>query len=496
MTYDVPIIIESLGKRIEWLMRNLEHDHQCLGDANDTLLAPGTLKAVYQTVCKLKPAMNLTLQSWGRYGRGESRTPVAVIDALHALYPAMDVDALTTPRFKDFLAATEKITQAYQRWEKATRHVATNRADLATLAKAYYRPVDDSRDYRPVPDGPVFPLITLPGWLLEAPVPLSETDSAPPFEWLVDDKNGFALEGWPGPYWLIKKQSLPPSSRNKLFDNPTYRISKVMADGKQLELSYSPGSYFNYIDTCEVLGVELADFVIRHPDQAPVPQNLGLRGPPERAFEFQTRSAFPGVNCLLILRNFYKIKSGSAKGKSLHRFLMHYRSSATLEAPNVRHVVPAGGHQPITESFETVADASLWRTVARELVEEVFNKEEAARIHQSGVGFLDHPDVRPVVDAVFRETGVAKAHLLGIGLDPVTTKPEVLVALVVDWQKFQQKVANFPIKQNYEGKIEYCDLTRDRLLVEAQGGAEGKPVQPAGAACLLLAHKFFESLTV
>jgi hypothetical protein len=436
MTYDTTYRTEQLGERIAWMIKHLEHDHLCLGDPNNPLSAPMTVADVNRALHQLRPGKIVEEAQWQRYLAGTAPASLAVMQGLQKLYPSMPFEVLTTHDFDDFETATVKITEARKRWEDATKHVAVHRDDLAKLAKQYYRSVDDSRDYRPVADGPVFPLITQPGWLLEEPVLLSENDPVPDLEWHVEDKQGFALEGWPGPYWLIKKSIMIKLGKAKLTNGPTFRISEVKADGKQIELRYSRGHYFNYVDTCEALGAELADFVIHHPDTVPSPDQLPLRGKPDRIFDFRTRSAFPGVNCLLILKNYFEGTWSDEGKRTRDEFLIHFRPGSTLEAQNVWHVVPAGGHQPVTNSFESEEDQSIWRSAVREFVEEVFNKEEAAKYRESGVSFLDHKDVKPVVDAVFRQNGVAKAYLMGMGLDPVTTKPELLVAIVVDWKKF------------------------------------------------------------
>jgi hypothetical protein len=44
--------------------------------------------------------------------------------------------------------------------------------------------------------------------------------------------------------------------------------------------------------------------------------------------------------------------------------------------------------------------------------------------------------------------------------------------------------------------IKYRELTKRRLLAEATRGDNGFPVLPAGAACLLMAHKFLDRLKV
>jgi hypothetical protein len=74
----------------------------------------------------------------------------------------------------------------------------------------------------------------------------------------------------------------------------------------------------------------------------------------------------------------------------------------------------------------------------------------------------------------------------------LTTKPEILAAIVVDWQKIEMH-AELRIETNYEGEATYHDLSHDELLLQATM-ARRKPMLPAGKAALLLAAKNFDFL--
>lgn len=496
MTYDTSYRIEKFGERLAWMIDHVEHNHLCFGDPNKPLDKPTSVTAIYRALCELLPGKIVKLPTWEKYLSGETSTSLAVMLGLREIYPSMPFEVLTTGTFADFEVATAQVTAARNRWADATKHVASHRDELAKLAKQYYQTVDASHDYRPVEDGPVFPLITQPGWLLEEPVLLTETDPVAKLQRHIDDAKGFELAGWKAPYWMIKKALMGIKSGARLTNGPTFRVSEISADGRKINLKYSCGWYFNYIDTCEALGAELADFAIHNAGKVPGPDDLPLRGEPERVFDFRNRSAFPGVNCLLILKNYFEGTNSDERKRMRDEFLMHFRPGTTLEAQNTWHVVPAGGHQPLTDSFVSDEDQSLWRSAVREFVEEVFNKEEAAKYRKSGVSFLDHPEVKPIVDKVFRKDGVAKIYLMGMGLDPVTTKLEILVAIVVDWKKFMTRAEGLKIEANYEGKIVHRELTKDMLLAAATRGEDGRPVLPAGSACLLMAHKFLDRLKV
>lgn len=496
MAYILSYPIEKLGERLAWMIKHVEHNHLCFGNPNKPLTKPMSVAAIHRALHDLYPGKIAKESTWQKYLSGDTSTSLAVILGLCEIYPSMPFEVLTAGSFSDFEAATVQVSAARKRWADATKHVASHRGDLAKIAKQYYQTVDASHDFRPVEDGPVFPLITQPGWLLEEPLLLTETDAVPRLQRHIDDAKGFELPGWKAPYWMIKKELMGSVAGARLTNGPTFRVSEISADGRKINLKYSCGWYFNYIDTCEALGAELADFALHNAGKVPKPDDLPLRGEPERVFDFRNRSAFPGINCLLILRNYFEGTNSDERKRMRDEFLMHFRGEGTLEAQNTWHVVPAGGHQPLTDSFVSDEDQSLWRSAVREFVEEVFNKEEAAKYRKSGVSFLEHPEVKPIVDKIFRKDGVAKVYLMGMGLDPVTTKPEMLVAIVVDWNQFMIHAEGLKIEANYEGIIKHRELTKENLLEASIRGENGKPVLPAGAACLLMAHKFLDRLKV
>ncbi|RME95762.1 MAG: hypothetical protein D6773_18065, partial [Alphaproteobacteria bacterium] len=212
-------------------------------------------------------------------------------------------------------------------------------------------------------------------------------------------------------------------------------------------------------------------------------------------FTLSNRSAFPGVNCLLLVKNFEGHKSRNPSNK----FAIHERTENTIEAQNTLHVFPAGGHQPQSQDYRNRKEHSIWRTAVREFLEELFDKEELARIHNGSEDFFEHPEVKPYIDAIFRFPRCAAVYFLGMGFDPLTTKPEILVSIVVDWERVAFAPDNprlghqsfeKDMEKNFEGgEVHFEEATSDNLKKEAIEGRNGKPALPAGAACMLLASR-------
>jgi hypothetical protein len=182
-------------------------------------------------------------------------------------------------------------------------------------------------------------------------------------------------------------------------------------------------------------------------------------------------------------------------------FWIHKRGTATLEAQNTYHVAPAGTHQPLFRIGNN-DEQNLWMTAARELCEEIYGLEDDLKRLEHGADFRNSAKVEPVLDALFgssfSERPASEIYLLGVGCDPVTTKPEILTVIVCDWAAAQARASrrnsnsSLDLKKTWEGPIQRDTLLPSNLLKWAT-----KPpskMLPAGAACLLQAHRLFDQI--
>jgi hypothetical protein len=401
-----------------------------------------------------------------------------LIRALTLVYPDLTFEILALPTLNEFEIATERIKTARDRWVRATKFTTDNRDLLATLGKRYHSSADEL---------PAFPLIGKRGWILrENPQELTEHDPLPERDMFTIDPVPAPLEGLNIGYQAIATRAL--ERRRLRWNGDSYRVLKIARAGDRLDFTFGPTTYFNYVDSLEAMGAELADFALKNPGATP--KALPRRGPADRIFDFRQRSAFAGVNCVLFLKNYYRGNSSKSRVSAPHQFVLHDRRGDALEARNTFHVVPAGGHQPAKE-FGNNNEWSIWRTIVREFCEELFDKGESQKLVKGGGDFIEHPEIKPLIDTFFRRPA-AKIFLLGVGLDPVTTKPEILAAIVVDWQKIET-TAELHIETNYEGTAKYIDLSYDELITQAEM-PRSKPMLPAGKAALLLAADHFDVL--
>lgn len=480
--------IPDLGKRLEWLAQNTIFERKYV--PNGKLDKISEIEYAICSIMKLSQTTLPDTKTFYNYFHGKTPAAPSLLSAICTLFPCVSLDWLVCGTQEEFELRGVYFKAEMDRWKKATMEVAKNRALFEHMAMTYHRPPEDTSD---------FPLVTRPGWLLDPPVELTKRADHPPLCLEVPDVTGPKLFHGHGDYASVKRSGVA-----KWFNGLTFRVLDIKAEGGSLAFTFGKGDYEDYVNTCEYRGAELADAHLRG---RPIEESeLPHRGKPEAIFDFAQRSAFPGVNCVVFLKGY---EDDTVQPRANY-FAMHLRGKDVLEAQNTNHVVPAGGHQPGATTYGPDNEQDIWQTAVREFVEELFNKKEVAEIKRGG-NILAHQQVQRAVDAIFL-SGRAKVFLLGVGLDPLTTKPEILVAIVVDWwavvkdrrlERYvterseddgRDKFIPLKIKENYEGVVRFPPLSRESLEREAAFPHDKKPVLPAGAACLRRAAMHYEFL--
>lgn len=473
--------IERFGDRVNWMARHLQHNEKAR-------LPTATSAEVHRCIVDLGHEIGVE-RTWQRYTKAKAPIPHTVVKGLLDVFPDLTEDMVTCRAYAEFERKTEALTKCHMRWNAAIRCMAAERTELAAVAKRYYVAAG-------VDEAPSFPLVVRKDWIPAMPIEMTQTSPVVNFRRGSPASKVARLDGINIDYVEMKARN----SSRRPTNGDCYRLMNIRRVETSLEFDLQDTCYFDYINTCEILGIEIADQYLSHqsnvgfegtfvcmPDSAMLPR----RGDPRLIFDFGNRAAFAGVNCFLMIRNF----SNGPDGCKKHKFYFHNRTENTLEAQNTLHVVPAGGHQPCEEAFGNQKDVSLWRTAVREFCEELFNKEDAAEAKRDGQDFLERKEVRGQLGA-FINSGAAQFYLLGVGLDPLTTKPEFLVAIVVDWPKAQRAGGSdvLKIEANYEGTAIPHDLSREALREILDNPPWGKPWLPAGRACIELAIQNYDYL--
>ncbi len=218
---------------------------------------------------------------------------------------------------------------------------------------------------------------------------------------------------WDNVAWALKDLILP--SKNDVDNNPRMEVIE--------------GKYFDFYNTCEALVYETAYFLsekeIESKGIAENYKNLEQRVKISRSI-FDSSNRFPaiGVCAITILKNVLTFNEGKEEKKSF--FILHKRTGAVAESMGMNGVIPSGSYQPIkldesNEWNEQSEMASLTETVYREFLEEI-------------LGFSEHRDLQTneLIASTRIEEFVKEIYFLGTGYEPLSTKTEVLAAIIID----------------------------------------------------------------
>jgi hypothetical protein len=298
-------------------------------------------------------------------------------------------------------------------------------------------------------------------------------------------------------------QSIERPNPERFQSRPSYSLSGVSRDTEgRLRLSFRKAYYFDYIDCGELLALE----VIREfRDLAQSDRALLLNEDPtsvaiddlllrlQGRLKLRTllgdwrmvrrRPSLAGVNMLTV---FLDKASGEAT------FPMMQRSALAGTAGGTVHVIPAGEFQPTSSALaDWSKHCTLWQTILRETAEEVLLHPEAES-HSKQMEELALAEPISSMLSLIR-TGQWRTYFLGIGLDALTLKPEILVASVIDRQAFQSAFATYLPNGSLPGKDSEGDIDRTgtgwgtRLTAENLRLYRDNPLAlPAASGCIEL----------
>jgi hypothetical protein len=309
------------------------------------------------------------------------------------------------------------------------------------------------------------------------------------------DQNGTEYQSFHEAISHIEK---PPE--DLFVSRPSYALSKI-ASGRPVKLNFSKAYYFDYIDCGEMLAYETIQQTLRlngpidgTSDSRYWPvlnERLSLR---DMAGEWNAISFRPSLAGVNVLTLFVDRKSGQAS------FPMMHRSKFTGTASGTLHVIPAGEFQPTTDSPTAWKEhCTLWQTVLREFSEELLLDNEAKSGGLDMVKLSQRLQMRPLVELI--RSGNWKTYFLGVGLDALTLKPEILLTSVIDLPRFIEAISSFyssdalPLA-NPEGKIlggprGWGEELTARNLTQYRDASN---TLPAASACIEVVQKNIQNL--
>jgi transcriptional regulator with XRE-family HTH domain len=334
------------------------------------------------------------------------------------------------------------------------------------------------------------PLITSPGWMPDEPMDLGTLK----LTW-VDESLPHAITGGEAesehcrplmphggryPRYCHAIRDLDPPS---LFENRiSYRLLDLSHDRDQHEQTYGHTTYFAMVNVCEAVAHEIAAAWLRRDGNAAriKPSELPFRALIGDPFDLARRPVLPSTDTLTI-------RHDTARGQS--SLLLHRRNPANVAvAGGMTHIIPAGVFQPSgIAPWNIKADFDIWHNILRELSEELLGNPEHAGSAGEPIGY-DAEEPFASLNAARRD-GQIRVWYLGTGLDPLTLAGEILTALVIDAEVFDQIFAD-AVAWNSEGDVVFgadgsigVPWRRDtvyRVLTS-------EPLAPAAQACLELA---------
>lgn len=345
--------------------------------------------------------------------------------------------------------------------------LTTKRKELSDLALKYYTENESG-----IIDS--FPLLAKKNWVPSKPIPLDKVKLIWNPTKIDNIQKEAMLNGYP--YSALVKQHYPDKV---LEDRFIYRLNEVCIVKNVFKLSFSSAQYFDCYNTCMALSHDFCEI-----ETGKSRKYSSLSRDKINVFDFSNRFAALGVSTLLIVVN------KDNKGKNY--FYLHERTSAQLaEAMNTFHVVPAGTFQP--DGFNNNypdRDFDLSRTIKREFAEELLGRKEVEDVIRDEADFLEHSNMNKCRKLFDR----GRLYFMGLGIDPLTTKPELLTCLLIDDSSSDNNEADGSLweklEDNFEGKrfmVPFSDSNLERYINDEK-------MLPTGAACLILAKEHFSKL--
>lgn|GEM_PF-1345018 len=383
-----------------------------------------------------------------------------------------------------------------EKYLRCRKYLKTNRSQLSYIAaEKYQRYITEN-----------LPLVTGENWIPDEPVPLNKVVlTTSQDHW---NTNGDSDEDvrystfyqlWYMPFVsCLRKaenysEAIGALDKPKIFKNRKhFRLISVYINADVFRLTFGLSSYFKYIDTCEVLCYESAVKELAKGSWKLILNVLSKRRS-LTPFSFDKMHSNAGINTLTLIR----------AGGALY-FYMHTRSKNEIgSAMGQNHVVPAGEFQPASDNLTAKAldaDFNILHNILREYAEEFLGMEE----YEGKDGISIDYENDPPFD-VFKEGLDSKRirpFFLGLGIDPLSFKTEILTVCVFDEEIFRTIFKNNGSEYRLQSEIEFGKLIAEgkrelngMLFNEDNVGIFHKGnTLPAGVACLKLAWKFRDQL--
>jgi len=346
----------------------------------------------------------------------------------------------------------------------------------------YELAVSAARDYPDSAAVETTPLLSTRTWIPDTPIPLDDiklqytpdaafngiTGTEPVIRRLLPVRAN-------GTRYRTYSEAVTALAPPRIFENrATYRL--LAADLQSTpQMLFGAGTYFAGIDVGDAAAHEFAALQLGEIATLDLRNTIGDPCDPAR------RTGNVAISTLTL-------RHDRTTGQAT--FPLHRRDRASVgHAGGLYQVLPVGVFQPAGEElWNAENDFSLWRSILRELAEELRGETEDYRTHCSPIDYRSWPFADHLTRAL--DTGQARAFCLGIGVDPLTFATDILTAVIIDaplYDELFDRVAD----TNAEGSI----LPATPFTVEiVEQYASRLPTQAAGAGLLRLAWRHYSRL--
>ncbi len=321
------------------------------------------------------------------------------------------------------------------------------------------------------------PLLSTPLWLPDAPIPLDDVKLQYTPEAAFGGIMGTEPVIWRllpvranGRRYRTYSEAVAALAAPRIFENrATYRLLSAELHSNP-HMVFGGGSYFDGINVGDAAAHE---FTAAHLGEIPA---LDLRTAIGDPCDPARRAGNVAVSTLTLRHD---RTTGAAT------FPLHHRDGATVgHAGGLYQVLPVGVFQPAGEElWNAENDFSLWRSILRELAEELRGATEDYETHRGPIDYRSWPFASDLTRAL--GSGQVRAFCLGIGVDPLTFATDILTAVIIDASLYDElfgHVANTNSEGSIVPAVPFAAESVERY-------ARNEPTQAAGAGLLRLAWR-------
>ncbi|MGW7594330.1 helix-turn-helix domain-containing protein [Streptomyces rubiginosohelvolus] len=337
------------------------------------------------------------------------------------------------------------------------------------------------------------PLLGRPQWIPSSPVPLEDVrltwseDRVPtPISGAEPELDHIRPCGEDGTPYALYADAVGALARPRLFQNrQCYGLLGLDSTRPRPQLHFTRGQYFDVINICEAAAHEFAAASLASSDNGAVPA--------ASAMPFRTAIGDPtdlGRRPVMAAISTLTIRHDRATGDA--QFVLHWRDPQKVASGGGLHqVMPVGMFQPSHDApWNRGNDFDLWRSIVRELSEELLGTTEDYGSATAPINYEAWPFNMALQQA--RRSGDLRVSWLGLGIDPLTFVCDMLTVIVADSRLFDRAFPKLATTNDEGHLVAVEDGTGRSVGIPFRADqikrlTTQEQMQPAGAALLRLA---------